>query len=261
MIDRNIDCSVLMLDIRNFTDNLFYYSSKKDDSFLLFLNDVFTESIKCIKKLSENNNFYVNSTGDGLLVIYFGDNHEIRCFTLGIMLVYKLTEIFSRFKEKEQRIISFGIGIESGSVDKVTFTGLENEKFTFLGNVINIASRIESETKNHARANLIIGKEINNRLVKSIFDIDYHELMNIVINNPDDKDIVHETITKMNLLNQKLLLSYIFEHNFKGLSFSMPLFRLSPTLIKDKETGFMSFLQMAFRNEKCIINELMDMVL
>ena len=189
-----IKSTVLMFDIRNFTDNLFYFSEKKDNSFTQFIKKLIEEGTYLTKHFSNNEEFYINSTGDGFLIIFFGNNHEIRCFLLGLVLTIKFNKLCKDFNKKNNRNISFGIGLESGTVEKIITKGIVNNPYTYLGNVINIAARIESETKSHARANMLIGQEINNSLVKKVFNIDYHSLMNTVKNNPHNVELVNQTI-------------------------------------------------------------------
>jgi hypothetical protein len=41
----------------------------------------------------------------------------------------------------------------------------------------------------------------------------------------------------------------------------MPLFRLSPTLINNKKASFKNYLEIAFKDEKQKIEEILEMVL
>jgi len=233
----SIEASVLIFDIRNFTDTLKNFETKNDDSFLLFVQDVCSLGYNIYSQLSPCNNIYFNTTGDGFLVIFGRENHYITCYLFGILFSIITANKFTAFNHNEDENISYGIGMESGMVKEIIISTGPNGLCTYIGNVINIASRIEAETKNHARANMVIGCQINQLLVKKLYDIDYLSLMEEVKNSNSIEKITN-LIDKMNKINQKLLLSYIFEHNLKGIDRPMPLFRLSPSLLKREEKNF-----------------------
>lgn len=227
--------TVLMLDTRNFTNNLLYFSKDGNSCFLEFIQELLNCGTALAAYFSNNEEYYINSTGDGLLVIFLGNDNELRCYLLGLALIIEIQKLCDKFNESYKRDMSFGIGLESGPVSKIQTPGIKNNSYTYLGNAINTAARIEAETKSHARAKMLIGEELNKKLVTRIFNINYSELMDLVVSNADNKIIVDGTISQMNMINQKLLLSYIFEHNLKGLDRPIPLFRVSPTLLSKKQ--------------------------
>ncbi len=235
MLKQKYESSVLVLDIRNFTSNLIYFEQENNNAFIIFIEKIWRTGFALTKIISGDNSFYNNSTGDGFISIFFGKDHYKNAYLLGIKLYFFLEEICKTFSKEYNRKVSFGIGIESGIVKKITNAKNENINHTYIGNVINKAARIEAETKSHARAFLLIGNKLNNILVKELFNEDYHQLMKSVKDNPNDTDQINKTIDKMNRLNQYLMLSYIFEHNLKGVDSPVPIFRLSPTLAHFKK--------------------------
>ena len=225
-----LDASVLIFDIRNFTDTLKHYETINDDSFLSFVQDICSIGYNIYTQLSPCNNIYFNTTGDGFLIVFGGENHFITCYLFGIIYNIIVSKCFIVFNKKASKNFSYGIGMETGTVKKITIS-VSNNLYTYIGNVINTTSRIEAEAKNHARANLIIGSQINQLLVKKIYDKDYNSLMEEVKTSSTEEKIV-ALINEMNKINQGLLLSYIFEHNLRGVDKPMPLFRLSPSLLQ-----------------------------
>ena len=111
-------------------------------------------------------------------VYLWGDNNSIKAFLFGILLIKKLAPLFENFfSDKDGKyktkpgMFYYGIGIESGPVSKV-ITEKEKDKCvkTYLGNVINLAARIESLSKEHCRAPMLYGPDLNERLTKIITD-------------------------------------------------------------------------------------------
>jgi len=232
-----IDASVLIFDIRNFTDTLRDFEAIDDDSFLLFVQDICSCGYNIYFQLSPCNNIYFNTTGDGFLVIFGGENHYLTCYLYGIVFNIIASEKVLAFNKNKDINLSYGIGMESGMVKKIIISTKPRDLYTYIGNVINIASRIEAENKNHARANMIIGGQINQLLVKKLYGIDYFLLMEEVKKSNSTEEIT-TLIDKMNRINQELLLSYIFEHNLKGVDKPMPLFRLSPSLLRQERKTY-----------------------
>jgi hypothetical protein len=237
-----LEASVVVFDTRNFTDNFKHFNEKNDSTFIEFINRTWQIGLDVAELINGEDKFYINSTGDGFITIFFGSNHATKSYLYGLLITTIMTKKCNDISMSTERKISFGIGIESGFVQKITVDILDNKFETYLGNVINTAARIEAETKSHARAKMIIGIELNTLLVKSLLGQDYKLLMENVKKYPNDPDLAMENIEKMNNLNQQLMLSYIFEHTLKGVDNPVPLFRLSPTLSYNKNQLFISVI-------------------
>jgi class 3 adenylate cyclase len=254
-----IDASVLIFDIRNFTDNLKYYEERKDDSFLLFVQEICSCGHNIYRQLSPCNNLYFNTTGDGFLLVFGENNHFITCYLFGIIFNIIATRKFTSYNKIADKKLSYGIGIETGKVKKIIISDTPDYLFTYIGNVINIASRIETETKNHARTNMIIGNQINQLLVKELYNVDYSSLMEEV-KTQNNEERIPILINEMNIINHGLLLSYMFEHNLKGVDEPIPLFRLSPSLLKQDEKNVNNIIERLAKiiNRKDNITHIME---
>jgi hypothetical protein len=103
--------------------------------------------------------------------------------------------------------------------------------------VINIAARIESLSKDHFRAPIVYGPEINQLLALDIAKTDYKKLMEQAKNatTSEKAQLYHQEMTKINV---KLLSSYLFEHRLKGVSYHAPIFRVSPSLFDFNKNYF-----------------------
>jgi len=231
------ECTALFVDIRNFTGQL--NDESNSDSFIELLEQVYSTGIEVTSTVVGPEQCYINSTGDGYLIVVFGNDHFLSGFLIGLMLHKKLSKVFA---DKTNKVLEdgdyfFGIGIESGSVKRVS-AKIRNTKIeTYIGNVINIAARLEALSKDHARAPIIYGPELNKLLVKKLLNEDYDLLMKQAksMDNPEE---LHR---KMSLINAKLLSSYLFEHKLKGIKKHMPIFRISPTLFLSSDQAFTEF--------------------
>lgn len=234
-----MECTSLILDIRNFTNTFKLFQNIKSNEFIDFIQYVCQLGLDIADLIiDKQDDYYLSSTGDGFLSLIFDKNNHYIGYLFGLLLYHTLKIKCKDFNLKHKTNISFGIGIESGEVEKIIARNSEKNIVTYLGNVINITSRIETETKNHARANLIIGEELNFKLVKDIYNENYREIMGKVKDSDNDFEYNCYLISKMNELNQNLFLSYLFEHNLKGVETPLPLFRLSPTLSKTNKQKF-----------------------
>lgn len=229
-----LDCSVIVFDIRDFTRNLIIFTKASDILFIKYIEHLQNTGLSLAKTISPTNFFY-NSTGDGFVLIFFGELHYVDAYIYSIFLNKIIDRINSIILSSKGHKFSYGIGADSGTVYRISISYKSQENY--IGNVINTAARIESETKSHSRAKVIIGSEMNQKIVKYRFNDDYSILMKTVLAS-EHEDKALEAINKMNDYNQKLMLSYIFEHNLKGVEYSIPLFRLSPSLSDEKKGRF-----------------------
>lgn len=237
----SIECTSVFLDIRDFTNILNKYHAHK--SFYELIECVYNYGLVIGKELAENNDYYINSTGDGFLCIFFGDYHYLKGFAFSLLLHLVLPKYFNvEFDiSKNEGDYWFGIGIESGIVDEVKAVLGNKSIVTYLGNVINIAARLEGQTKDHARSPIIFGPELNELLTAFIHNISYKSLIKHAKEETDSNKakLLHE---KMALINSDLLSSYIFEHRIKGLNTPIPLFRVSPSLQDINKDHFWNFI-------------------
>ena len=172
MNDINIDSTVIFLDVRNFTPLMKDFSN--NPLFLTLIKSIYETGIDLASSFCCKDDFYLNSTGDGFLCIFMGEDHPIKAFLFGILLIKKLASLFeSFFTDKDEMykprtgMYYYGIGIESGPISKVITSEGKNKTIeTYLGNVINLAARIESLSKEHGRAPMLYGPEINERLTR-----------------------------------------------------------------------------------------------
>lgn len=242
----NLSASILIADIRNFTPNL-RDSERSTTSHLIFcefLSDFYRTCVDActISCAPGDKSLYINSTGDGILGVFLSEKrHYVDAYLAGIMLFNKLPALFKAYnRKKHKRVpdVSFGIGIDSGSVWRVTSADedpLDQPVIqTYIGDCINIAARVESVTKEHDRTNLIVSENTYQFLCQNLFDINYANLMNQATDKSLTGKKKKQIWDKMNKLDEHLLLRFISAYNLRGVSRPIRLYRLSPTLASPK---------------------------
>lgn len=229
-------CTTLFLDVRNFTHLMQYNENNKN--FYDLIKQVYNFGTKYVAAFCSKDDYYINSTGDGFVCIFFGENSEIKAFLTALLLQKNLEPFFEEFRpwnkehqeednKKEIGAFYYGIGIESGFVEKISSD--DNKLETYLGNVINMAARIESLSKEHGRAPILYGPVFNENIVMLLFGKSYKSLMEIAKERKPDVEKLHNEMTN---INEQLLSSYINEHKIKGSEGFVPVFRISPSLLK-----------------------------
>jgi len=140
-----IQATVLFSDIRGFTP----MSEKLPPVELIrFLNEYFTY---VTKPISENKGVINKFMGDAVMAIFspvFGvEDHQAAALraALGMREALKAFNAQSKYPE-----VFFGVGVHSGGLVAGNVGTVERLEYTVLGDTVNVASRIESQTKTAA---------------------------------------------------------------------------------------------------------------
>ncbi|MGM0608540.1 MAG: adenylate/guanylate cyclase domain-containing protein, partial [Candidatus Muiribacteriota bacterium] len=137
-----LDTTIMFTDIRNFTP---LSESMSPDKLIKFLNDYFGYMVKPVLKEKGVINKFI---GDSIMAIFspnFGlDNHVDGALKSAL----GLRKALSKFNKLEKYpVISQGIGLHTGSLIAGNVGTTERMEYTVIGDVVNIASRIESQNK------------------------------------------------------------------------------------------------------------------
>lgn len=220
--------TVVITDIRNFTGIFEHFQNRDDPRFLVFMNEYYETQMEMAELLSRGD-VHVSATGDGILSIFMGKNNVQDGYAYALTMYRILTKRCKEFSENNDIKLSFGIGADSGDVWIIKRTRTRSNISTYLGSVINRASRIESSTKSFYHTNMAVGGYLYLNLIRILYP-DYHDDLYRLMSNYDQ--LLQEQPETI-LMSQKLLLYYIFETELKGVGKPIPLFRLSPTLAMD----------------------------
>ncbi|HMV78547.1 MAG TPA: adenylate/guanylate cyclase domain-containing protein [Leptospiraceae bacterium] len=159
---QEVEVTVLFCDIRNFTSLSEQNSPAK---IVELLNQYFTEMVRAI---GVHGGIVDKFIGDAIMAVFGApkrlEDHAERAVSAGQEMLARL-EAHNILQElKNEPVFQIGIGINSGKVIMGNI-GAENRKeFTVIGDTVNIASRIESITKNYKQK--ILFSESTYRLLK-----------------------------------------------------------------------------------------------
>ena len=250
--------TALLVDLRNFTPNL--NAARVDQNginlFCNFLSEFYAlclnaSLIALPPTLREEPPLYVNSTGDGVLVIFSDDSHVRQGFLaaiiLHLVLQNKCQSYNSTIGMASCPTTSFGIGVESGPVwrvrAEVLYERCSTTVDTYIGQCINVAARAEAISKLLHNANTIIAKTTNDLLCREIFEQSYNDIVQKALDPTlEDKErlAVHDV---MNDLNRRLCVTFIHHHNLKGVEEPMLLFRIADHSINFGNPRFEALVQ------------------
>lgn len=151
-----IQATVLFSDIRGFTP----ISEKLPPVELIrFLNEYFTY---VTKPITENKGVINKFMGDAVMAIFspvFGvEDHQAAALRAALGMREALKEFNALGKYPE---VFFGVGVHSGGLVAGNVGTVERLEYTVLGDTVNVASRIESQTKTAATQILLSEATVN----------------------------------------------------------------------------------------------------
>lgn len=254
--------TAMLIDIRNFTPNL---RADRDGKFREFVTDFLNKCFLCIQHACNVpsgemvKNVYINSTGDGLLAIFHSGDHAKEALLTAI-LIYNKMEILCRNYNKSKELdkgnisVSYGIGIDTGSINRIQTKsdfGKSGEGLfiqTYLGNTINVAARIQDKTKDFDDTRMVMTENTN--------EILYPKYKTLIkeLNETDSKNTKERTKIrkKMDEINEKYFIEYIFWHKLKGVKKPICLYRMVNHLASTKHIDFRKHIKNICKNEEHI---------
>jgi len=150
-----LEMSVLFSDIRDFTT--LSESMTPEDNFR-FINSYLSRMEPVI---NENHGFIDKYIGDAIMALFSGDADN--AVKAGIAMLHCLVEYNQNRANFGCAPIQIGIGINTGSLMLGTVGGPNRMDGTVISDAVNLASRVESLTKNYGVA-LLITQETYSRL-------------------------------------------------------------------------------------------------
>ncbi len=156
-----VEGTILFSDIRNFTA----MSSKMSAREVVdFLNDFFSHIVEPIL----SNHGVVNKYIGDCVMALFGvpnkiDEHPDMAVLSALDMRKALAAYNRQRREQGKDPINIGIGIHSGTLISGNIGSRDRLEYTVIGDTVNVASRIESQTKN-LDCDILISKETYSRL-------------------------------------------------------------------------------------------------
>lgn len=248
MNKNKIDSTVIMSDIRNFTGMFERFQNEENDDFILLIEKYYSKHLLFAELVSDDK-IYLNSTGDGILTIFMGKNHHREGYAFFLIMMKVLSKMFDEFSKKYDIETAFGLGIDCGTIWEVSQK--QNNKIirTYLGSVINRASRIEEKTKEFV-TNVLISGNLYVRLMEDLYPELNHELEKF--KNNYDTLLASSSDLKFVVMSKRLMMSYIFKMILKGIKEPLPIFRILSGMY-EKEMEFWRLIIMLIGKEKAKI--------
>lgn len=143
----NKELSILFLDIRGFTTLSEKMQPEEVVDFLNMMFNLITE------KALENNGTIDKFIGDAAMIVFNApldlENHEYFAVKTAYDIQKGMEEVRERINEKYEVEISVGIGINTGEAVIGNIGSYLRVDYTAIGDNVNIAARIESQTVAH----------------------------------------------------------------------------------------------------------------
>lgn len=144
------EMTIMFVDIRKFTQLAERMTSPE---ILVFLNSFFAALAPIIR---DQDGFIDKYIGDGLMAIF--PNRSADAIYAALKIESALNEFNADRKNRGQPEIQIGMGIHSGKVTLGTIGYKDQMQNTVLSDVVNIASRLETETK-YIGARIIVSEK------------------------------------------------------------------------------------------------------
>jgi adenylate cyclase len=133
---------MLFFDIRNFTQ---FSETQSPNELIQFLNTIFTSAIECI---NSNGGIINKFLGDGFMAVFGAPVSDGRDVLNAVQAAEKIKiTLHELMKAGKLPNIDFGMGLHSGNAVTGNVGSNERKEYTIIGDVVNLASRIEQLNK------------------------------------------------------------------------------------------------------------------
>ncbi len=168
--------TVLFSDIRGFTS-----MSEKllPEQVVSGLNEYFTDMVDVVFR---HDGFINKFVGDAMMAVWGApfdqDHQELRAVRTAVEMIDALVDLNRRRGERGEQPLAIGVGIGTGFAVSGNLGHVERMEYTVIGDAVNVAQRIESQTKKvghtvlvseatyHAVAEHVVAEELPTMVVK-----------------------------------------------------------------------------------------------
>ena len=145
---------VMFLDIRNFTS----FSEKRSPAEVVdFLNNIFSF---CIEIINQHNGIINKFLGDGFMAVFgapLSDGQDVRNAVNAATQI--VTRVSAEVKNGNLPDVTVGVGLHSGDAVTGNVGSHSRKEYTVIGDVVNLASRIEQLNKQFS-SRLLISEDV-----------------------------------------------------------------------------------------------------
>jgi adenylate cyclase len=145
--------TVMFLDIRNFTT---FSENRTPDEVVEYLNRLFAFMVDAV---NDHHGIINKFLGDGFMAVFGAPlddgKSELNALEAALAVSDRLKIMLGEGLEPTR----IGIGLHSGSAVTGNVGSTQRREYTIIGDVVNLASRIESQTKVHG-AEILVSKDV-----------------------------------------------------------------------------------------------------
>jgi class 3 adenylate cyclase/HEAT repeat protein len=169
LLGSRVSATILFSDIRNFVS---LCESMDAEEVTSLLNDYFTEMVDVVYKHGGEVDKFI---GDALLAVFYptitlatgqvsGDTTAVQAIYCSLEMREKLAEFNARRAALKKQTIETGIGITHGEVISGPIGAKDRMDFTVIGDVVNLASRIEKMSKQGKHTKIVFSQHIEQKV-------------------------------------------------------------------------------------------------
>jgi class 3 adenylate cyclase/HEAT repeat protein len=172
-----VSATILFSDIRGFVRHC---ESMEAEEVTAMLNEYFSEMVEVVYKHGGEIDKFI---GDALLAVFYASTPEVvargaasSASATAIQAMYCALEMRERLKEFNERrrqagraTIETGVGISHGEIISGPIGAKDRMDFTVIGDVVNLASRIEKLSKKGKHTKIVFSKPIEDK-VRGLLD-------------------------------------------------------------------------------------------
>ncbi len=165
---KQLEVTIMFCDLRDFTT---FSESRGAPEIVEVLNEYFTEMVDCVMSEGGVVDKYI---GDNIMAVFGapvsrGDD-AVRAVRATVKMRAALIKLNARWEAAGKATLRFGIGLHTGTVVAGNIGSAKRMEYTVIGDAVNVASRLESKTKELA-TDLLISEATYER-AKSVCDAD-----------------------------------------------------------------------------------------
>ena len=164
LVGTRVEATVLFSDIRNFVTHC---ENLDAEEVTQMLNDYFSEMVDVVYKHGGEVDKFI---GDALLAVFY-TAEGVLASTTSLRAIYCALEMKERLAEVNQRRatlgrdrIDIGVGITHGEVISGPIGSRDRRDFTVIGDVVNLASRIEKLSKRGSHTKIVFSGNVEERI-------------------------------------------------------------------------------------------------
>jgi adenylate cyclase len=157
---------VMFLDIRNFSS---YAASERPEAVMAYLNTLFDFMIDVV---NAHHGIVNKFLGDGFMAVFGAPIDDVECCAHAVGASLEILQRLDRLNDARAiHPTRVGIGLHMGEAVTGNVGSNERKEYTIIGDVVNMASRLEQATKEfHAR--LLISEAVRRTLAGTISPIE-----------------------------------------------------------------------------------------